>query len=61
MEDNVCFLGKIRIDDCGGVHGYKTMIDSYVSNAIELFKIGADSFLSDGTKIGKRESFYMHA
>ena len=55
------FLGKTRIDDCGGVDGYKTMIDSYVSNANELFEIGADSFLSDGTKIGEKESFYMHA
>ena len=38
-------LGKTRIDDCGGVNGYNTMIDSYVSNAIELFKVEAHSFL----------------
>ena len=37
------------------------MINTYVSNAHELFEIGADSFLSDGTKIGEKESFYMHA
>lgn len=54
------FLGKTRINDCGGVDGYKMMVETYKANATELFKIGA-IFFRDGTDIGRIETFYMHA
>ena len=54
------FLGKTRLHDCGGSNWYSKMIEIYISNANEFLEIGAKSFLSDGIKIGPKETFYVH-